>query len=110
VTELLPCPFCAGETETVEQGDNSPHWVVGCAKCDAVMDVNYRTEADAIEAWNRRAQPPVPVEAIRKAAQTRIDALLKEAKSLHEADMAEIRPYLTEMYTVIGWLDSQPPE
>ena len=51
-TELLPCPFCGGEAET---WDGAGLWHVVCAKCGTVGSPCL-TEAEAIAAWNARAE------------------------------------------------------
>lgn len=53
---LRECPFCGGAA-TVEY--KALAYEVGCDKCDAVMDVGYLTEAEAIADWNRRV-PTAP--------------------------------------------------
>lgn len=73
MSELKPCPFCGGEAKTV-LADTYPHrgmlhsWFVACtdSECGCElgfygMDENgtcgtYETEAEAIEAWNTRAE------------------------------------------------------
>lgn len=56
---LLPCPFC-GPGESVVSlyfDDMSQRYRVGCGRCGASTGIHPRdkTEAPAIEAWNRRA-------------------------------------------------------
>lgn len=88
--DLKPCPFCGGEAS----GDGfqklrTPHketrWDDGseiteayfcnCIKCGAsniVCSIRYRTKAEAIAAWNRRAAQPemsALVEALRKISE-----------------------------------------
>lgn len=59
MTELKPCPFCGGvgcviKTDFIGYLEDFYHVV--CIDCNAEMvNFKYRTEADAIEAWNRRA-------------------------------------------------------
>ena len=69
---LLPCPFCGGEAEVYEMqyGENGKYSVFGVfcvddSKAELIglskyqhghfID-NFRTEAEAVEAWNNRAQ------------------------------------------------------
>lgn len=54
MSELLPCPFCGGEAETV--GDDILGWKVECMKCGAGTRTCCITEAEAIAAWNTRAE------------------------------------------------------
>lgn len=60
-TILLPCPFCGGEAETRTStwNDKNYKWTVQCKTnlCMGEMGCAfYRTEAEAIEAWNTRAE------------------------------------------------------
>lgn len=51
--DLKPCPFCGGEAQTLRNGS---WWFVACKSpfcCDMGM---FDTEAEAIEAWNTRAE------------------------------------------------------
>ena len=61
--KLLPCPFCGGEAELTYSNDNhhQPHiqCKFGCfltPKCPGAHTYqwHYKTEKEAIEAWNRR--------------------------------------------------------
>lgn len=55
--ELKPCPFCGGEAKTKSSVDVFGHegfFSVLCRKC-YVRTGCYETEAEVIEAWNRRA-------------------------------------------------------
>lgn len=60
MSELKPCPFCGGEAVIA----NLPHaafgeWVVGCSRdnpCEIQPDVWRNSKAEAIEAWNTRAE------------------------------------------------------
>jgi Lar family restriction alleviation protein len=47
-----PCPFCGGEAETYRMIE--PWWMVYCTRCYAET-ADYKTEAEAVAAWNRRA-------------------------------------------------------
>lgn len=53
-TKLLPCPFCGGEAQIIESRFGEKGAFVGCIRCLATAK-RYSTKAEAIEAWNRRA-------------------------------------------------------
>lgn len=57
MSELKPCPFCGGEAEilTAESMHGGNLYGVMCDCCAGRADV-YDTEAEAIEAWNTRAE------------------------------------------------------
>ena len=57
MTELKPCPFCGGEAETKRHKFfvGSDTYGVVCTKCEARTSQFFDTQAEAIEAWNRRA-------------------------------------------------------
>jgi len=57
MTELKPCPFCGGEAEvlTAESMNGGYLFGVMCNDCRSRGDV-YDTEAEAIAAWNIRAE------------------------------------------------------
>lgn len=54
MSELLPCPFCGGEAHTYKNN----LWHVACeqALCGCVTMSAFITEAEAIDAWNTRAE------------------------------------------------------
>lgn len=61
--ELKPCPFCGGEAELIYSNDNHHKPYIACKfgsmltpKCSAynTYQWNYKTVAEAVEAWNRR--------------------------------------------------------
>lgn len=60
MSELKPCPFCGGEAARLDFLDNTRNKNVkgfryfGCRKC-CVVSFAGMTEAEAVEAWNRRA-------------------------------------------------------
>ena len=57
MSELLPCPFCGGEAEmlTAESMNGGYLFGIMCNDCRSRGDV-YDTEAEAVEAWNTRAE------------------------------------------------------
>ena len=57
-TELLPCPFCGGEANVIDHHNDDGSVSVGCNN-DTCLGFSglgwlYKTEAEAIEAWNTR--------------------------------------------------------
>ena len=70
MTELLPCPFCGGEAEIVEGMYSSfqEGYAIRCHHCVLTLGASGRlgecyewscsfaTEAEAIAAWNTRAE------------------------------------------------------
>lgn len=67
MSELKPCPFCGDEAVRMDFLDNPPFKEMkgtryfGCRNCCVVSFV-YTTEAEAIEAWNTRAERTCHVE------------------------------------------------
>ena len=57
MSELLLCPFCGGEAETLTAESMHGGYLFGimCSDCRSRGDV-YDTEAEAIAAWNSRAE------------------------------------------------------
>ena len=52
--KLRRCPFCNGEATTYIAYDDG--YYVCCGECGCGLPV-YNTEAEAIEAWNKRVPP-----------------------------------------------------
>ena len=55
---LKPCPFCGGEAKVaIGQGQHDGHgYIVFCDRCWVSQSYLDKTEAEAIEAWNTRAE------------------------------------------------------
>lgn len=51
MTDLLPCPFCGGEANTVLKG--SDDWHIECHDCASRSGI-YGIKESAIAAWNTR--------------------------------------------------------
>lgn len=56
MTELLPCPFCGGEAHTYRTMEVERRYVSICSKPFCVSVGPFDTEAEAINAWNSRAE------------------------------------------------------
>jgi len=50
--KLLPCPFCGGEPEILELGDDDSYYV-HCTDCEVQQIANYRPHV-AARRWNER--------------------------------------------------------
>ena len=61
-TELLPCPFCGGEADVLlsqsrwGQSYTIHHDALGKCPAEYVGSMQFATEAEAIAAWNARAE------------------------------------------------------
>lgn len=61
-TELLPCPFCDGEADVMlsqsrwGQSYTIHHDALGKCPAEYVASMQFATEAEAIAAWNARAE------------------------------------------------------
>lgn len=59
MTELLPCPFCGGEADLIDMSDayEAEYWVAHqCPSGASAETYSYETAAEAIAAWNNRAE------------------------------------------------------
>lgn len=58
MTDIKPCPFCGGEAETLKDFDcllSEWQYYIQCKKCYSSSHL-YKTDDEAIAAWNRRAK------------------------------------------------------
>ena len=59
---LLPCPHCGGRADCDrEPWPNSKIFSIWCSECKAGIDQSV-TDANLLEAWNRRAAPTLPAD------------------------------------------------
>lgn len=68
MNELKPCPFCGVEAEVVWLDSVYIHgFVARCANAECIIVAEtdiYPTEAEAVEAWNTRAERTCRIEKI----------------------------------------------
>ena len=93
---LLPCPFCGGEARKWQDPSHSAAWFIGCDDGDRDCFGSFHwaeTEAEAIEAWNRRALPargvgvkPLVWQPIVKGARRPVGLVLLYRKSVTAED------------------------
>lgn len=95
MTELLSCPFCGGR-QTYRKHDGGV-WLTttnhkrGCIMRDALSFVAFGTEAEAIAAWNTRAERTC--ECVAEYAKSPIDGktiVLHRCSACHEL----MRPHM----------------
>jgi citrate lyase beta subunit len=55
MTALKPCPFCGGASEIWRASIARTAWVACMGKCVVLVSKEYTTDAEAITAWNTRA-------------------------------------------------------
>lgn len=109
-SELKNCPFCGGKAEHKmwlwgEDKEKKAIWLhyIFCLSCDAMTDNMYRTEAEAITAWNTRTAAPRFTAAEREAMNITMglaalyaaDHKGDNAKECHKA-IATVRKMLEE--------------
>ena len=73
--ELLPCPFCGERAEIWRAHEGRTAWIACMGKCSVLVSKEYKTDAEAIAAWNRRATPSV------LAADPAVKALIADAEA-----------------------------
>lgn len=117
--QLLPCPFCGGQPELCELGEDEPDnaggWVVQCVGCQASSRVHFSVKEDArphvISAWNARtaADKAAEVERLREklgviqritAAGTRtLDEMIRDMGYANDCARAALSPPPTDSTT-----------
>lgn len=90
---LLPCPFC-GSHQVDLQGDDELGWLVACAHCHATA-CDCAIKADAVEAWNTRAERTCHVESMHGYTDPFASTRYSVGLSCH---------------TLEDWPDREPPE
>ncbi len=65
--KLKSCPFCGLEIG-VCCFDFGRRWQVGCGACSVSFDIDFATEAEAIGAWNKRADEADIIAGLLEAA------------------------------------------
>jgi Lar family restriction alleviation protein len=55
MTDIKRCPFCGSKAKIDEPSRGAPGWQVFCLRCEAVATSVFGTEAEAVAAWNTRA-------------------------------------------------------
>ena len=73
MSELMSCPFCGGEAQMgVNKESTVREYFVGCVNCHIrLYKVGYKrfyTEAEAIAAWNSRAERTCYIEHVKRGA------------------------------------------
>ena len=57
---LKPCPFCGGDAEIWRARGERTVWVGCMGWCSVLVSEEYKTDAEAVAAWNRRTPSPNP--------------------------------------------------
>lgn len=88
--KLKPCPFCGGEAFAHMLGNEiAKGYYIACDECGAKTIV-FGYEADAIEAWNRRAEPEQKNQKTALSVQVKAD--FDDMKDLLE-DIGNLQTY-----------------
>lgn len=108
--KLLPCPFCGGEATMDSSGKKYQVW---CKRCSCIhMGEFYNTEAEAIAAWNQRAQPenePLMMSGMREIIFKRIAYHCDERRQDYRLGKACVEPLINDIIRDI-WLNQNEPE
>lgn len=103
-TAALPCPFCGNPPELTHMPielfngciptRERPAWMIRCASlsCLGPSAHSERSEADAIEKWNRRAVLAVQATADADEAATAIVTAILHGDEKHQAWLREFQP------------------
>lgn len=79
--KLKPRPFCGGEAEIWRANCERTAWIGCMGRCSVLVSKEYKTDAEAITAWNTRADTD------RIAAlEAEVERLREDAKSLIECE------------------------
>ncbi len=78
---LLPCPFCGGEAEIWRAHMERTAWIGCMGKCSVLVSREYKTDAEAIAAWNTRA-PTDHERTVQAAVAKAVEAEREAAKQL----------------------------
>ncbi len=79
--ELKPCPFCGGDAEIWRAHEGRTAWVACMGRCAVLVSKEYTTDAEAIAAWNTRADTATRNAAIVAAADE-VEKEIAQAKTL----------------------------
>ncbi len=108
--ELLPCPFCGNApNEWNYSFGGEPHWEIAC--CMARTG-RKKSEARALDAWNRRApQPPITKDAPAPAQdgveelRAKLAKFIADQKPTPAAIAKFVNEHMSELYD-----DGPPPQ
>lgn len=94
--QILPCPFCGGAL-TVTDPCGKGQWMAVCdtVGCQA-RQAYFESRAEAIEAWNRRAEVSLPRAGVEQIRANLNDIIWAEERFYSEGKCVlpqELRPY-----------------